>query len=236
MVGPGRLRREAVEEQGVAVVGEDGREAEGQVLAVEAGADGAVRRDVEAAADVGEHLRGGGGGQRQGALGAEELGEAGQLQVVGAEVVPPLGDAVRLVDGEERHRNPRDRLAEPLVVETFRGHVEEADRAFADGVHEGAHLVAGEGRIEAAGGHAAPGELVDLVLHQGDQRRDHEGQAGQQEGRDLIAERLAAAGGEDGRGGPAGQEVPDHRFLSGAELAVAEGLGEGRAGRVQGCR
>ena len=232
--GPGAPGGEPLEEQGVAVGGEDGGEVERQVRAVEAGADGAVGRDVEAAADVGEHLRRGGGGQGQGALGAAELGEVGQLQVVGAEVVAPFGDAVRLVHREQRHRNPRDRLAEALVVEALGSDVEEAQRALAQVVHDGAHLVAGERRVEAAGGHSAPGELVDLVLHQGDQRRDDEGDAGQQQGRELVAERLAAAGGEDGRGGSPGEEVADHRLLAGAEVAVAEGLREGCYGPCLG--
>src|SRR4051795_10569296 len=111
----------------------DGGEAERQVLAVETGADGTFRSDVEAAADVVEHLRGGGGGERQGALGAEELAEAGQLQVVGAEVVSPFRDAMGLVHREKRNRNPGDRLAEALVVEALGSHVEEAQRALADG-------------------------------------------------------------------------------------------------------
>ena len=229
----GGIGRKPLEQQGVAVGGEDRGGPEQQVLAVEAGADGVFGRDVEAAADVVEHLRRGGGREGQDALGAAELAEAGELQIVGAEVVPPLGDAVGLVDREKRYPDPGDRLPEAFVVEAFRGDVEEAQGALADGVHEGAHLVARERRVKAAGGHSARGELIDLVLHQGDQGRHHEGEARQQEGRDLVAERLAAAGGEDGRGGPSGQEVPDHLFLPGAELPVAEGLRERRTGGLQ---
>jgi hypothetical protein len=62
--------REPLEQQGVAVGGEDRGGPERQVFAVEAGADGALRSDGEASADVGEHLRRGGGRERQGALGA----------------------------------------------------------------------------------------------------------------------------------------------------------------------
>jgi hypothetical protein len=135
---------------------------------------------------------------------------------------------VGLVDREERNADPGDRFPESFVVEAFRGDVEEAQRALPDGIHEGAHLVARERRVESAGGHSTPGELIDLVLHQGDQGRDHEGEAWQQESRDLVAEGLAAAGGEDGRGGSPGQQVPDHLFLPGAELPIAEGLRERR--------
>ena len=201
---------------------------------MEAGTDGAFRGDVEAASDVVQHLRGGGGGERQSALGAAEPAVTGELQVVGAEVVPPLGDAVRLVDGEERDPHPGDRLPEALVAEAFRGDIEKAEGPLPDAAHQVADLPGVERRVEPGGGHATAGELVDLVLHQGDQGRDHQGEAGEEQGRDLVAERFAAAGGEDGGSGPTGQEVADHLRLARAEVGVTEGLGERRAGRLQG--
>ena len=56
---------------------------------------------LKQATDIVQYGRGGGGGQRQDALGAELPGESRQLQVVGAEVVPPLGDTVGLVHRKE---------------------------------------------------------------------------------------------------------------------------------------
>ncbi len=141
---------------------------------------------------------------------------------------------MRLVDCEERHLDPGERLPEALVAEALGSDVEEAEAAVADGAHQVSDLVGGEGRVEAGGGHAAPGELVDLVLHEGDERRDHQGEAGEEQGRDLVTEGLAAAGGEDRRGGPAGQEVADHLRLAGEELRVTEGFGEHRAGGLEG--
>ena len=69
------------------------------------------RADVEAGADVVDDGRRGGGGERQDALGADVARGLGQLQVVGAEVVAPLGDAVRLVDREERDRRALEQVA-----------------------------------------------------------------------------------------------------------------------------
>jgi hypothetical protein len=48
--------------------------------------------------------------------------------------------------------------------------------------------------IEEGGAHAGLQQRVDLVLHQRDQRRDHDADARPQQRRDLVAQRLAAAG------------------------------------------
>ena len=52
----------------------------------------------------------------------------GELEVVGPEVVAPLGDAVRLVDGEQRDPRARELGEEALVVEALRRDVEELQR------------------------------------------------------------------------------------------------------------
>jgi hypothetical protein len=56
-------------------------------------------------------------------------------------------------------------------------------------------LIAVEAGIEPGGGDAETGQEVDLVLHQGDRRRDDNGQAVEQERRQLIAQPLATASG-----------------------------------------
>ena len=182
------------------------------------------RFDAEEAADIAQHLGRGGGRQRQHPLGPAELGEAGQPQIIGPEVVAPFRDAMGLIDGEQRDRRPLDRLAEPLVDEPFRGDVQQLQPARADLVHHGAVFVQVERRIEPPGRDAAGRQGVDLVLHQGDQRRDDQRQARQHQGRKLVAERLAAAGGKDGRRRPAGQQVPNCVLLAGLELREPESV------------
>ena len=92
-------------------------------------------------------------------------------------------------------------------------------------------LLGVEGRVEARRGDAACPERIDLVLHQGDQRRDHQGEAVEQQRGQLVAERLAAAGGKDREGRAAGEQGLDDRFLAVAEGGEAEvgleGVGEG---------
>ena len=66
------------------------------------------------------------------------------------------------------------------------------------------------------------GQRVDLVLHQRDERRDHQRRAAEQPRRDLIGERLAGAGRHDADAVAAGQHRVDDLLLAGAERFVAE--------------
>src|SRR3546814_13706124 len=52
-----------------------------------------------------------------------------------------------------------------------------------------------EGGVEVRGAHAELAQGLDLVLRQRDQRGDHDPAALAQDGRDLVAQRLAATGG-----------------------------------------
>ena len=208
----------------VALGGRDRRAEQGQIRPIKTRADGAAGVDVEEAADIAQHLGRGGGRQRQHPLGPAKLGEAGQPQIIGPEVVAPFRNAVGLIDGEQRDRRPLDHLAETLVDEPFGGDVQQPQPARADLVHHGAVFVQVEGRIEPPRRDAAGRQGVDLVLHQGDQRRDDQRQARQHQGRQLVAERFAAAGGKDGRRRFAGQQMPDHLALSRFEVGKAEVL------------
>ena len=98
----------------------------------------------------------------------------GQLQVVGPEVVAPLGDAVRLVDGEQRDASARELCEEALVVEALRRDVEKLQRAGAEPIEDLALLGGVEARVEPRRVDPAPLQEVDLILHQRDQRRDHD--------------------------------------------------------------
>ena len=56
-------------------------------------------------------------------------------------------------------------------------------------------------------------ELIDLVFHQGDQRRDDQRQSVQDHGRQLIAEAFPPAGGHDAQAIAPGQYGRNHFFL-----------------------
>ena len=130
---------------------------------------------------------------------AEPARGVGEPEVVGPEVVAPLRDAVRLVDDEE----PDLRLPDPL---------EEAGRGEALGRDVEQPRAPGRPRGRAPRRFAAasccaltsatlPGrdalQRLDLVLHQRDERRDDEREVRAHERGQLVAERLARAGGHD---------------------------------------
>ena len=69
-------------------------------------------------------------------------------------------------------------------------------------------------------GEAADG--VHLVFHQGDQGRDDDGRSLQEEGRKLVAERLAAAGGHQHKNIVPGKQGLDDSLLVALERLKAE--------------
>ena len=64
-------------------------------------------------------------------------------------------------------------------------------------------------------------QVLHLVLHEGDERRDNESQSFLHHGRDLEADGFAAAGGEDGQDVVPRKGFPDDFFLHGTEVIVA---------------
>ena len=151
-VDDGRARRpraHPLDQQVVALAGCDRRHQEREVGAVGAGRDGIGARDAEPGADVvddGGRRRRGEGEHPGGAQLARALRE---LEVVGTEVVTPLRDAVRLVDGEERDLHARELGHEALVVEALGRHVEQAELAAAQSLGDVAHLREREARVDA---------------------------------------------------------------------------------------
>ncbi len=135
----------------------------------------------------------GGRGQRDARDAGEALGEDAQLAVLGAEVVAPLRDAVRLVDGEEGDVDLGEKRQHALLHEALGRDVEEVERAGLQLPLDGLLLGEGQRRVEEGRLDARGFERVDLILHERDQRRDDDAGAAPHEGGDLVAERLAAA-------------------------------------------
>jgi hypothetical protein len=71
-------------------------------------------------------------------------------------------------------------------------------------------------------------ELVELILHQRDERRDHDRHSWFDQGWDLVAQRFAGAGRHDGERMAAVEHGVDHGALSDSQLADAEGFLEER--------
>ena len=85
-----------------------------------------------------------------------------------------------------------------------------------------ARLAGVEGGVQECGAHAQLAQRVDLVLHQRDQRRDDDADAIAQQRRNLVAQRLAAAGGHQHQRVAAAHHVLDHLGLMPAKRGIAE--------------
>jgi hypothetical protein len=171
--------------------------------------------------DLRAGLLGRGGRHRDPRHRGPPLVQHGQAQVVGPEVVPPLRHAVRLVDGEQRDRAAVEQPQRRFGAEPLRRQVEQVQLAVHERVLDAPPRIGILGRVEEARLHAEHVQRVDLVLHEGDQRRDdHAGALAHLRG-DLIAQRLAAAGRHERDRVAAGADVLDNLLLLAAERVVA---------------
>ena len=215
---------------------------EGEVRTVEARAHLDRVAQLEPPRDVDRHLRRRGRRQRHRRRRPERRADGGEAAVVGAEVVPPLAQAVRLVDDEQaRRRRSIERGAEARVGEPLRRDVQQRARRRPAARRARARRAVGAGLrgqrrdVEAA----EPPQRLHLVVHQRDQRRDDDVRSSARERRQLVAERLAGARGHDDERVAALQRGGHRLALPGAERLVAEdvvqdGLGIGRhPGRVR---
>ena len=118
-------------------------------------------------------------------------GGRSQPAVVRAEIVPPLGNAVRLVDDKRATVTPRG--AQELVGgKSFGRHKRSRNSPAA---RPSTRRAGAAESIEcSARTDAAAIELVDLVLHQRDQRRHHQRGSAKHDRGQLVAERFARPG------------------------------------------
>ncbi len=198
---------------------------------VEARRDADRLAQPEARDDVVRHLRRGGRGRGDDRPGAEPARGVGQAEVVGPEVVPPLRDAVRLVDDEQADPRLPDPLQEAGRREPLRRHVEQpraAGHRAVDSRAVGRRVLLGVDERHHAGRHAL--ERLDLVLHQRDQRRHDQRQVGSHQRGQLVAERLARAGRHHDQHVAAGERRLDRLALARPEAREAEHLAQRRAG------
>jgi hypothetical protein len=117
-------------------------EVEAQVGAIEARADHHRVAEAEALCDLGGDVLGRGRGAGHHRRAAEPLEHPRQAQIVGAEVVAPLRDAVGLVDGEQVDLALADCVHEAGLGEALGRAVDDPGPAVADLRHRAArHLL-----------------------------------------------------------------------------------------------
>ena len=194
------------------------------VRAVEAKDDGLrvageqLRRDVLAGDLVGRCR------QRRGGNAGEDLPQAGEALVFGAEGGTPLRDAVGLVDGDQADVEPSERRQHALGHQPFRRHVEEPRLARGGAPPRGDVVGAVARRVDGIGRDAGETQCRHLIAHQGHQRRDDDGDAALDQRRHLKAKRLAGPRRHDGQHVSPGQQRVHRLLLPGTEIVEAEDL------------
>ena len=178
------------------------------------------RGEIELGEDVVARALIGGGRDSDARHTGKELFQAAKRAIIGPEVMPPLADAVRFVDGDERDIQPRDALAH-AIGERFRRDIEHVHLAARRRFQRRRLFLIRHGRVEPFGPYTKRLQRIDLVRHQRDQRGDDEADTGPQDGRNLVAERLAAAGRQHGQDILAGHDISDHRVLQTAKRVIA---------------
>ena len=168
-------------------------DAVGEVGAVEVADEDLGVAQVELAGDVLADAGCCGGGERLEGDAGEDVAEFAESAVLGAEVVAPLADAVGLVDGDGGESvgvvgGAGEAGEEAGGEDALGGGEDEAQLAGCDAVEGVVGVVAFGGGVECGGGVAVEREAVGLVLHQGDERADDEGQPIGGERWGLVAE------------------------------------------------
>ncbi len=154
---------------------------------------------------------------------AERVESAADEEVVRPEVVAPHADAVHFVDHDEADVDAGDRVEEVPLPEPLRGDVEEPVAALGRCTQPGGRLVRVERRVDQRRlGRDLGRKLVDLVLHQRDQRREDERRRGAEHRSELVGERLPRPGRHQRERVSAVHGRADDLLLAGAEVREPE--------------
>ena len=139
-----------------------------------------------------------------------------------------------LVDGDQGHAELLERRNHAVGEQTLRGHVKQPDLAAGHPAPDLDIVAAALAGMNGARRNAGEIEGGDLIIHEGDERRDDHRQSAKHQRRQLIAQRLAGARGHDRQHRPAGEHMIDDPLLPRPEGIEPERLPEHPAlGRVQ---
>ena len=141
-----------------------------QVGPVEAGHVHPRPAQGQAAGDFGPRRGIGGGGEGDPRHPGEAFGEDREAQIFGTEVMPPLRDAMRLVDREECQRRAFEERQATFGEQPFGRDIQQVETAVEEAPFDRRRLGSGERRVEEIGPHAGLAQRRDLVLHEGYQR------------------------------------------------------------------
>lgn len=124
------------------------------------------------------------------------------------------------VDGQSGHGNGIEQRKDLRPKQRLGGHVEQLCLAAPDVLEVPPVGFRRKGAVQRDRSHAEQGERIDLVLHEGDEGGNDDGQATENEGWDLVAQGLAAARRHDGQAVPSVEHARDHFLLEREEPIV----------------
>ena len=170
-------------------------------------------RPVQLSADVVADLRRGGRGEGADLRNPVRIKHFAEPPVGGTEIVPPLADAVRLVDDHDRGRRGGEEAAEEIRVEPFRRDIEKLDFSACRRIGRPRLFGEWDRAVDEGGRDVFFQQRIDLVLHQRDERRNHDAVTRTHEDRQLVAERFSGAGRHDDAEVAPGEDLFDHLLL-----------------------
>ncbi len=172
--------------------------------------------------DVAPHPIGGRGRQGDCRRIAQQAAEMAEPGIIGAKIVPPLAGAMGLVNRQQLDPHRPNRIEKSPAAKPLRHHVEQPKLAGGHPLEPVVLLRRRERAIDEAHRQTQRLELIDLVLHQRDQRRNHQRQPVESQRRQLVAEAFSAAGGHDAKTIVSGKNRRDHLLLPGAKRIEPE--------------
>jgi hypothetical protein len=155
--------------------------------------------------------------------------------VLGAEVVPPLRDAVGFIHRDEHRLALGEHLGKTRNRQALGRDEKEIEPAsqIVEANLPGRGAVAS--RMDALGAQPKLPQLGNLIFHEGDERRDHERRAASGQPGELVAEGFSCSSGHDEEDVLALHDRAADCFLIGAEGGEAEGFFEEDA-QIRGSR
>ena len=193
-----------------------------EVGAVKAGDEVLRFAQAELGDDVLAHALGGRGGQRDKGHMRQAAPQVAEVAIFRAEIVPPFGDAMRFIHGDEADLEWLQKISEPRQRQSFRGDVQNFEHALLREGLNPAHFGVGQGAVDERRFNAVGFQGINLVFHEGDQRGDDQRQSVEPQRGQLIAQRLAPARGHDHQRVPALHHAGDDLFLKRQKIVIAE--------------
>ena len=153
-----------------------------------------------------------------------------QRAVLGPKIMAPLAHAVRLVNRKQAQQPALVQAAEQALharrVDAFRRGVQQRQLVFEQLLFQRTAFFVRLGRVQKRRRHACLVQRAHLVVHQRNQRRDHDSHAVARvlphDRRYLVAQRLAPAGGHQHQRVAASDHVINDGLLRAAKAVVTK--------------